>query len=82
MKINDETKRVVERPHLKRNQEVRILSDASKHGLGAVLQQSHIHGEWKRICFASVFLPIFDAKFSIIELKISAIIEYMRGCTV
>ena len=68
LKINDEIKTVVELSHLKRNQDIRIICDASKQGLGAVLQQSQKNGEWKPICFASGFLTNFEAKYSINEL--------------
>ena len=60
-KNHDEIKKTVELSHFKRNQEIRIICDASKSGLGAVLQQSQSTGEWKPICFASRFLPDFEA---------------------
>ena len=74
VKINDEIKRVVELSHFKRNQEIRIICDASKQGLGAVLQQSQANGGWKPICFASRFLTNFEAKYFISELKLLAIV--------
>ena len=40
VQINKEIKSVVELSHFKRNQEIRIFCDASKSGLGAVLQQN------------------------------------------
>ena len=42
--------------------------------MGAVLQQSQITGEWKPICFASKFLTEFEAKYSINELELLAIV--------
>ena len=66
----------------KRNQEIRIICDASKQGLGAVLQQSQEKGEWKPICFASRFLTEIEAKYSIKELELSAIVwavEHFRN---
>ena len=63
VKINDEIKRVVELSHFKRNQEIRIICDASKQGLGAVSQQSQANGGWKPICFASRFLFDLEANF-------------------
>ena len=39
VQINKEIKNVVELSHFKRNQEIRIICDASKSGIGAVLQQ-------------------------------------------
>ena len=74
VKINDEIKGVVELSHFKRNQEIRIICDASKQGLGAVLQQSQINGEWKPICFASRFLTEFESKYSLNELELLAIV--------
>ena len=82
VKINDEIKRVVELSHFKRNKEIRIICDASKQGLGAVLQQSQETGEWKPICFASRFLTDFEAKYSINELELLAIVwavEHFRN---
>ena len=73
-RINEEIKKVVELSHFKRNQEIRIICDASKQGLGAVLQQVQNNGEWKPICFASRFLTNFEAKYSINELELLAIV--------
>ena len=53
--INNEIKRVVKLSHFKRNNESRIICDASKQGLGAVLQQREQDGEWRPTCFASRF---------------------------
>ena len=82
VKINDEIKEVVELSHFKRNQEIRIICDASKQGLGAVLQQSQTNGEWRPICFASRFLSDFESKYSIIGLELLAIVwavEHFRN---
>ena len=59
VKTKDGNKRVVELSHFKRNQEIRIICDASRQCLGAVLQQSQPNGEWKPICFASRFFNRF-----------------------
>ena len=74
MKIIDEIKKVVELSHFKGNQDIRITCDASKQGLGAVLQQSQKNDDRKPICFASRFLPDFEAKFSINELELLPIV--------
>ena len=82
VKINDEIKEVVELSHFKRNQEIRIICDASKQGLGAVLQQSQNNGEWRPICFASRFLSNFESNNSINELEFLAIVwavEHFRN---
>ena len=55
VKRNDEIKRVKELSHFERNQEIRITCDASRQGLGAVLQRSQPNGEWKPTCLASRF---------------------------
>ena len=60
--------------HFRRNKEIRIICDASKQGLGAVLQQSQKNGEWESICFASRFLTDFEAKYSINELELLALV--------
>ena len=74
---------MVELSHFKRNQDIKIICDASKQGLGAVLQQSQNNGEWKPICFASRFSTDFEAKYSINELELLAFvwaIEHFKYC--
>ena len=81
--INKEVRRVVELSHFKRNNETRIFCDASKQGLGPVLQQRQKTGEWKPTCFASRFLTDFEMKYSINELELLAIvwaIEHFKNC--
>ena len=82
VEINDEIKRVVELSYFKRNQEIRIICDASKQSLGAVLQLSQTNCEWRPICFASRFLTNFESKYSINELELFAIVwavEHFRN---
>ena len=74
VEINKEIKNTVELSHFKRNQKIRIICDASKNGLGAVLQQRQDTGEWKPICLASRFLTDFEAKYSINEIELLAIV--------
>ena len=74
IKINEEIKNVVELTHFKRNKEIRIICDASKQGLGAVLQQRQDNSNWTPICFASRFLTDFETKYSINELELLAIV--------
>ena len=60
---------------------VNIICDASKLGLGAVLQQEE-EGTWKPISFASRFLTELESKYSINALELLAIvwsIEYFRS---
>ena len=59
--------------HFKKNKQLRIVCDASKEGLGAVLQQKTDKG-WKAIHFASRFLPPFEQKYSINELELLAVV--------
>ena len=74
---------MVELSHFERNQQFRIICDASKQGLGAVLQQSQEKGEWKPVCFASRFLTEFEAKYSINYLELFSIlwaVEHIKNC--
>ena len=48
LKVNDEVRKVAELTHFKRNKPLRIICDASKNGLGAVLQQCE-ENTWKPI---------------------------------
>ena len=73
-KINNEVKRVVELSHFKRNNEIRIICDASKQGLGAIIQQKQQDGEWRPTCFASRFLTDFEMKYSINESELLTIV--------
>ena len=60
---------------------MRIICDASKAGLGAVLQQEE-NDEWKPISFASRFLTDLETKHSINEIELLAIVwavEYFRN---
>ena len=63
--------------YFKRNQ-TRIICDASKMGLGAVLQQQQNSQEWKPILFASRFLSEFDTKYSNDELELMAVVWSME----
>ena len=62
LKVNEEFINVVELTHFNRNKEIRLICDASKQGLGAVLQQKQNKNEWKPNCFASRFLTDFEMK--------------------
>ena len=67
--------------HVKRNCPLRITCNASKAGLGTVLQQQE-NGEWKPISFASRFLTEVESKYSINDLELLAIVwsvEYFRS---
>ena len=73
MKVNSEVKRVAELTHFKRNKPLRIICDASKQGLGAVLQQCE-ENQWKPLSYASRFLTEPETKYSINELELLAVV--------
>ena len=66
-------KNITELKHFKRNLPLRIICDASKEGLGAILQQQH-EGGWETTRFASRFLTEFEKKYSINELELLAVV--------
>ena len=72
-KANREVKKVAELTHFKRNRPLRIICDASKNGLGAVLQQCD-ENKWKTISYASRFLTELETKYSINELELLALV--------
>ena len=59
--------------HFKRNLPFRIICDASKEGLGAILQQQTKEG-WETTHFASRFLTTFEQKYSINEIELLAVV--------
>ena len=82
LKINQEIKSITELTHFKRNKKLRIICDASKQGLGAMLQKQQDNQEWKPVSSASRFLTNFEAKYSINELELLAVvwaIEHFRN---
>ena len=64
--------------HFKRNLLLRIICDASKEGLGAILQQQ-TEEEWETTPFASRFSTEFKQKYSIIELELLAVVRSMEN---
>ena len=77
MKVNSEVKRVAELTHFKRNKPLRIICDASKQGLGAVLQQCE-ENQWKPISYASRFLTELETKYSMNELELLAVVWWVE----
>ena len=74
-KLNEKVKQVTEVGHFKRSCPIRIICDASKLGLGAVLQQNDGNGNnWRPIHFASRFLTPLETKYSINELELLAVV--------
>ena len=72
-KVNEEVKKSAELTLFLNKKPLRIICDASKHGLGAVLQQKEDMG-WKPISYASRFLTKLEAKYSINELELLAVV--------
>ena len=61
-------RKIAELTHFKQNKLLKIFCDASKQGLGAVLQQREEEG-WKPISYASKFLTELETEYSINELE-------------
>ena len=70
--INKQVQKVVEVGHFKRSENIRIFCDASKTGLGAILQQ-HENG-CRPFHFASRFLTPLEENYSINELELLAVV--------
>ena len=66
-------KRLVLQNKFERGKELRIICDASKTGLGAVLQQKE-NGDWVPINFASRHLSNLETKYSTYELELLAVV--------
>ena len=64
---------VSEIQHFKRNQTMRVVCDASREVLGAILQQKTELG-WKAVHFASRLLTTFEQKYSIKVIKLVAVV--------
>ena len=69
----EEIKHITEIKHFKKNQPLRIICDASKEGLGAVLQQK-TDEDLQATHFASRYLTTFEQKYSINELELPAVV--------
>ena len=72
---------MVEVGHFKKSENIRIICDASKTGLGAVLQQQDETG-WRPIHSASRFLTPLEEKYSMNELELLAVvwaIEHLKN---
>ena len=59
--------------HFNKSENIRIICDASKAGLGAVLHEQDEIG-WRPIHFASRFLTPLEENYSINELELLAVV--------
>ena len=59
----------------------RLLTDASRLGLGFVLQQEH-HGEWKLVQAGSRFLTDAETRYAVIELELLAVAWAAKKCRI
>ena len=59
----------------------RLLTDASRLGLGFVLQQEH-HGEWRLVQAGSRFLTDTETLYAIIELELLAVAWATKKCRI
>ena len=65
-------KQMADLKNFKKNLPLRIICDAIKEGLRAMLQQKQEEG-WEPIHYASRFLTEFEQKYSINELELLAV---------
>ena len=72
-RLQTSPEKITEVSHFKRSSPIRKICDASKAGLGAVLEQRDEIG-WRPIRFASGFLTPLKDKFSINELELMAVV--------
>ena len=72
-KIKQAIKEITEIKHFKRDLPLRIICDASKGGLVAVLQQQQ-EGEWETTHYASRFLTKVEKKGSINKLELLSVV--------
>ena len=72
-RVNQEVKKIAELTLFKRNQQLRIICDASKQNLGAVPQQCE-ENRLKRISYASRFLSELESKYSTNELELLTVV--------
>ena len=53
-KLKNEIKKIVENSHFRNDTKTRVTGDASREGLGAILEQN-FNGEWRPIACSSRF---------------------------
>ena len=73
-KITEVFKRVIELKHFTKENPVRNIWDASKKGLGTVLQQQQNNKEGIPAAFESRFSTDFESKYSINDLEFLVVV--------
>ena len=74
LKLTKKIKRITELTHFKRNKKVRIVCDATKKGLRAVLQQQWDNQDCNQCHLRLDFLFNCEAKYSINKLELLAVV--------
>ena len=72
-KIKEHIKNITENTHFDQSRKTRVRTDASRSGLGAVLEQESNNG-WETKAYASRFLNKAEEKYSINKLELLGIV--------
>ena len=72
-KIKDNIRHLIKNTHFNTNRKTRVKTDASRGGLGAVLEQETCDG-WVTIAYASRFLNKAEEKYSIHDFELLGVV--------